>query len=173
MIETGKKRTRECPLSPSAPTPHRTRRVTSHKNVGVRDWAERSTVPVRDLAPTIPSHHCILSFELAHGPSVTFHAKTYRSEGKQFQDSLSREHEGKYCVEHVKNIPIHLRLAIELITKQKQKKILSTVHLFARKKCHERLLLHFNLANIEKLCRVYLNMAMAFSNISQLILNSN
>lgn len=45
-------------------------------------------------------------------------AKTYRSEGKQFQDGLSREHEGEYCVEYVKNIPIHLRLTIELIKKE-------------------------------------------------------
>jgi len=46
------------------------------------------------------------------------HAKTYRSEGKQFQDSLSREHEGEYCVEYVKNFPIHFRLTIELIKKE-------------------------------------------------------
>ena len=49
---------------------------------------------------------------------VRLREKTYRSEGKQFQDSLSREHEGEYCVEYVKNFPIHLRLTIELITKE-------------------------------------------------------
>ena len=61
---------------------------------------------------------------MLHGPLVMFRTKTYRSEGKQFQYSLSRKHEGKYYVEHVKNFPIHVRLVIKLITKQKQAKII-------------------------------------------------
>lgn len=103
-----------------------------------------------------------------------FRVRTYRSEGKQFQYSLSSKHEGKYCVEHVKNFPIQWGFPIILITKQKQKKItFSTLYLFAGKKCHEQMLWNFHLVIVKKLCRVHLHTTMAWSNISHLSFNSN